>query len=345
MLAWLRGVAGVFFSAMLPVGLAIISEATPKRRRALFMSIALVCFSGGNLGSGFMVTLLLDDYGWQIFFIIGGIVPLVAMLLLLMIPESIAFRVNRDPKDPHIPRALRRLDDSVVLHGNEVFHMGDQGEVEKAGPLAMFNPRFRVQTILLFTICFFSLGNIALLANWLATYMLELRGVPLTDFAFYMIIGYFGGAAGTLCMGWLMDRINPYKVLAAYFVVDAIAIASIGQLDTGIVIVLVTALIVWNFCQVGGQTGINNLATLGYPPEMRSSGMGWAGAMGRFGGVVFPALGGMALAASLQLEVIMWAAAVPAIFIAILITILGVVNRGVIGGGGMQRPAQEVPAE
>ena len=332
MLATLRGVAGIFFSAMLPVGLAIISEATPKRRRALFMSIALVCFSGGNLGSGFMVTLLLEDYGWQIFFIIGGVVPLIAMLLLLFIPESLAFRVNRNANDARIPAMLRRLDPNVQLAGNETFHMGDQAKVERLGPLAMFGPRFRMQTILLFAICFFSLGNIALLANWLATFMLEMRGVPLATFAFYMIIGYFGGAAGTLCMGWLMDRINPYKVLAVYFVVDAIAIASIGFVDAGVAAMMVSALIVWNFCQVGGQTGINNLATLGYPPEMRSSGIGWAGAMGRFGGVVFPALGGAALAASLQLEIILLAAAVPAILIAILISVLGVVNKGEIGG-------------
>lgn len=331
MLAILRGAAGVFFSAMLPVGLAIISEATPKRRRALFMSFALVCFSAGNLGSGIMVRLLLDDYGWQIFFIIGGIVPLIAMLLLLLIPESVAFRVNRNPADERIPQMLRRLDPSLKLSGNEVFHMGDQNKVEPLGPLAMFGPRFRMQTILLFAICFFSLGNIALLANWLATFMLELRGVPLSDFAFFMIIGYAGGATGTVCMGWLMDRINPYRVLAVYFVVDALAIASIGMVDTGTAIMLISALIVWNFCQVGGQTGINNLATLGYPPEMRSSGIGWAGAMGRFGGVIFPALGGMALAASLSLETIMFAAAVPAVLIAILITVLGVVNKGRIG--------------
>ncbi len=331
MLAVLRGIAGIFFSAMLPVGLAIISESTPKRRRALFMSIALVCFSGGNLGSGFMVTLLLEPYGWEIFFIIGGIVPLVALLLLLVIPESIAFRVNRDPSDPRIPAVVRRLDPGAQLSGSETFYMGDQQEVEKMGPLAMFGPRFRMQTILLFAICFFSLGNIALLANWLATFMLEMRGVPLADFAFYMIIGYFGGAAGTLAMGWLMDRLNVYRVLAVYFVVDAIAIASIGMLDAGVAVMLISALIVWNFCQVGGQTGINNLATLGYPPEMRSSGIGWAGAMGRFGGVIFPALGGMALAASLSLETIMVAAAVPAILIAILINVLGVVNKGKIG--------------
>ena len=49
MLAWLRGISGIFFSAMLPVSLALLSEATPRRRRALFMSIALVCFGVDEL--------------------------------------------------------------------------------------------------------------------------------------------------------------------------------------------------------------------------------------------------------------------------------------------------------
>ena len=85
-----------------------------------------------------------------------------------------------------------------------------------------------------------------------------MRGVSLTDFAYYMIIGYFGGAVGTLCMGWLMDRMNPYRVMAVYFVVDALAIVLIGYVDTQTATMLITALIVWNFCQVGGQTGIRN---------------------------------------------------------------------------------------
>lgn len=329
-LALFRGFSGIFFSAMLPVGLAMLSESTPKRRRALFMSIALVCYSGGNLASGAMTAWWLDELGWQGFFIAGGVVPLAAMLLLAFIPESVAFRVNRDAKDPEIPRALRRMDGTMMFEGDEQFHMGNQATVEKAGPLAMFGPRFRTQTILLWCICFMSLGNIALMANWLPTFMHELADVPIQTFALYMIYGYFGGACGTLVMGWLMDRISPYKIIACYFVIDAIAIASLGHLPPEMVVMFVTGLIVWNFCQVGGQTGINNLGTLGYPPEMRSSGIGWAGAVGRLGGVLFPFLGGLALAAELPLDQIMLAAAAPALVIAVLITVLGKVNGGKI---------------
>lgn len=134
MLAWLRGISGIFFSAMLPIGLALLSESTPRRRRALFMSIALVCFSGGNLGSGWMVTALLDDNGWELFFLAGGIVPLLAVPLLLLIPESLAFRVTRNPADPRIAEAIHRLDPSIPLHGGEVFHLGDATPLARMGP-------------------------------------------------------------------------------------------------------------------------------------------------------------------------------------------------------------------
>ena len=338
MLAWLRGISGIFFSSMLPVGLALLSEATPRHRRALFLSISLVCFSGGNLASGAMTAWWLDELGWEGFFIVGGIVPLAGMLLLLWIPESVSFRVNRNAKDPAIPRVLRKMDRGLVLQGDEQFHMGDQNRVEQAGPLAMFSKRFRVQTILLWAICFLSLGNIALLANWLATYMQEMAGLPIETFALYMIYGYFGGALGTLAMGWLMDRMNPYWIIAAYFVVDAVAIASLGYIAPEMAIMFVTALIVWNFCQVGGQTGLNNLATLGYPPEMRSSGIGWAGAIGRFGGVLFPFLGGRALEFEVPLKTIMLTAAVPGLVIAGLIVVLGLYNKGRIGGAAMDAP-------
>lgn len=332
MLAWLRGVSGIFYSALLPIAMALLAESTPKRRRALFLSIALVCFSGGNLASGAMTAWWLAEIGWQGFFIAGGLVPMAALVLLMFVPESLIFRVNRNPADPRVAKAVARLDPAAQLPAGTVFHLGDQEEVSRFGPLAMFGSRYLIQTILLFAACFFALGNIALLANYMATFLYEFAELPLETFAFYMIIGYFGGASGTLVMGWLMDRVNPYWLIAGYFVVDAAAILSLGYVPPQAAVAFVTALVVWNFCQVGGQTGINNLTTLSYPPEMRSSGLGWAGGIGRIGGIVFPFLGGAALAAALPLQTIMLATAVPALIVAALIFTLGIVNRGVIGG-------------
>ena len=150
--------------------------------------------------------------------------------------------------------------------------------------------------------------------------------MPIQEFAKYLMIGFAGGALGTLTIGWLMDRVNPYVLIASFFLVDAVAIAVLGYLPMG-TMVFVIGLLVWTFCQTGGQTGINTLATLGYPPEMRSSGIGWAGGSGRIGGIAFPLAGGLALQALLPLETILMLVAAPAVAIALLILWLGAVNR------------------
>ncbi|HEY6815196.1 MAG TPA: MFS transporter [Croceibacterium sp.] len=339
MMAWLRGISGIFFSAMLPIALALLSEMTPKRRRASFMSIALVCFSGANIATGAMTAWMLDIYGWQIGFWLGGLLPLLGLPLLLLIPESLPFRVVRNPADPRIGAAILRIDPNAAIVGGETFHLGDAGKKgKKLGPLAMFASPYLVQTTILWCACFLAMGNIALLANWLPTYFQELGGVPIQEFAKYMMIGFAGGALGTLTMGWLMDRVNPYTLIAAFFFVDALAIASLGYLPAGTA-AFVLGLVVWNYCQVGGQTGINTLATLGYPPEMRSSGIGWAGASGRIGGIIFPLAGGYALASTMALETILMLIAAPAVLIALLILLLGARQ-----GGGQALRAEPQPA-
>ncbi|HZF46730.1 MAG TPA: MFS transporter, partial [Sphingomonadaceae bacterium] len=321
----LRGISGIFFSAMLPIGLALLSEMTPRKWRAGFMAIALVFFSAGNMGSGVIAAWLLDIYGWQIGFWVGGVLGFVAVPLLFLIPESLAFRTRRNPSDVKIASTIRAMDAAAPLQAGQVFRYGKAKPAERGlGPLALLQKPYFLQTILLWVACFIALGNIALLANWMATFFQELGGIPIQKFAISAMISFIGGATGTLVMGFLMDRINPYWLIAGFFLVEAVALFLLGQVPFSSGIFLV-ALIVWNFTQVGGQTGINNLATLSYPPEMRSSGIGWAGGWGRISGIVLaPFAGAAALRMMLPLETIMMVIASAAVLVAVLIIALGI---------------------
>lgn len=323
-MAILRGLSGIFFSAMLPVGLALLSEMTPRKWRAGFMAAALVLFSAGNAASG-VIALIHKTYGWQIGFWVGGILGFVAVPLLLLIPESLAFRTRRNPGDVKIPATIRAMDVAVPVHGGEAFHFGpDKPSSKDFGPLALLQKRYLLQTILLWIACFLSLGNIALLTNWMATFFQELGGIPIEKFAVSAMISFAGGATGTLLMGFLMDRVNPYWLIVVFFLVEAVSLYLLGQVPftSG---VFLGALIMWNFTQVGGQTGINNLATLAYPPEMRSSGIGWAGGWGRIAGIaIAPFAGGAALRMKLPLELIMTWIAGLAVSVAVLIALLGI---------------------
>jgi AAHS family 4-hydroxybenzoate transporter-like MFS transporter len=322
-MAVLRGLSGIFFSAMLPIGLALLSEMTPRNWRAFFMAMALVLFSAGNAASG-VIALLHKTYGWQIGFWVGGLLGLLAVPLLLLIPESLAFRTRRNPGDAKIAATIRAME-PAALGGGEAFHYGaERSKGSKVGPLALLQPPYFLQTVLLWIACFLSLGNIALLTNWMATFFQELGGIPIEQFAVSAMISFLGGATGTLLMGYLMDRVNPYWLIALFFLVEAVALYTLGQVPftSGL---FLGALITWNFTQVGGQTGINNLATLSYPPEMRSSGIGWAGGWGRIAGIaIAPFAGAAALRMELPLSTIMSWIALLAVGVAILIVLLGI---------------------
>lgn len=331
-MALLRGLAGIFFSAMLPIGMALLSEMIPRRHRASFMAIALVGYSGGNAASGAIAAWLLDLYGWQIGFWIGGVLGLASLPLLWLIPESIAFRLTRDANDPNILATVRALDPAAPVSETTRFVNSAAPPPEKrVGPFGLLAGPYRVQTLILWAACFLSLGNIAILANWLPTFFLELGGIPIQQFAISAMIAFAGGAAGTLMMGWLMDRVNPYWLVAAFFMLDALTLFGMGQLPFGTAAFL-GAMIAWNYSQVGGQTGINTLATLNYPPELRSSGVGWAGGWGRIAGIALPApLGVQVLEMRMPLDTVMALIAAPCVVIALLIAWLGVANRGVMG--------------
>jgi AAHS family 4-hydroxybenzoate transporter-like MFS transporter len=322
----LRGLSGVFLAGAFPIALALLSEMTPERMRSPFIAISLVFLSGGNIASGGVAAWLLDVYGWQVGFWLAGILPLVALPLMLLVPESLAFRVSRDPVDPNIARTVRKIDPDIVFSGFERFHYGPERPEGKAGPSAILSRRYRLQTAILWGSCFLSLGSIALLSNWLSTYFQELGGVPIQTFAKFLMVGFIGGAIGTLTMGWLMARVNKYWLICGFYLLYAVAISSLGWLPAGTGVFLL-AMVCWKFAETGGQTGLNTLATLGYPPEMRSSGMGWASGVGRFGGIIFPLVGGMALKAVLPLHILMPLIGLPCIVVALLISVLAISGK------------------
>jgi AAHS family 4-hydroxybenzoate transporter-like MFS transporter len=329
----LRCLAGIFLAGAFPISMALLSEMTPKRMRAPFIAISLVFLSGGNIASGAVAAWLLDLYGWQVGFWLAGVLPLLAVPLMLLLPESLAFRVSRDPVDPRIGRSIRKLDREIVFSGFERFHYGPEQSEVRVGPTAILSRRYRLQTVILWCTCFLSLGNIALLSNWMSTYFQELGGVPIQEFAKFLMIAFIGGAIGTLSMGWFMARTNPYWLICGYYLLDAVAITSLGWLPFGTV-VFTGAMMAWSFAQTGGQTGLNTLATLGYPPQMRSSGMGWASGVGRFGGILFPLVGGIALGAALPLHLLMPLIAVPCVLVALLISVLALAGKRQAGAEG-----------
>jgi AAHS family 4-hydroxybenzoate transporter-like MFS transporter len=327
-LALMRGLAGIFMAAGLPMAMALISEVTPKRRRSTLVAVALAGFSTGSAASGVVAAWMLDAYGWQSGFWIGGAIPLLCVpLLFFFVPESLKFRAERDPADRRIAATLRRLDPAVALKGDELFVLGlGEAQARKAKLLDVFSDGRARTTIILWAACTLSMTNTALLSAWLPSFFQQMAGIPIQQFAIVAMIGYLGGVAGTLCVGWLMDRTAPALLLSFYYLMVAIALAALAWVPFHSAMFIIVA-IVWSFFQTGGQGGLNTLITHVYPPRMRSTALGWAGGAGRIGGIVAPVAGGFALAQHFSLQLTLALSATLPLGVAALMLLFAGVKR------------------
>jgi len=91
-LFWLRLLAGLGIGGVIPNIVAINTESAPRKYRATLALLAVGFVSVGGAIPGVVAATLVPAHGWQILFIIGGIVPIVlAVIGLFTLPESIKF--------------------------------------------------------------------------------------------------------------------------------------------------------------------------------------------------------------------------------------------------------------
>jgi AAHS family 4-hydroxybenzoate transporter-like MFS transporter len=116
-----------------------------------------------------------------------------------------------------------------------------------------------------------------------------------------------------------MDRYGTTRVLAINYVAAGLSIILTGLWSADPTLAAVGVFCAGLFV-IGGQGGINALASMLYPTEMRATGVGWALGAGRVASVFGPLAGGAMLADHWAATSIFAAASVP-VFIASLATI------------------------
>lgn len=105
---------------------------------------------------------------------------------------------------------------------------------------------------------------------------------------------HVGGIAGAIVSGVSVVRFGVEKVFAVLLAVAAACLLLIGLTTTSI---LVMGCLVFG-AGIGisaSQLGINSLPGAIYPPNIRSTGTGWAIGVGRLGNIIGPLFGGVLL--------------------------------------------------
>lgn len=121
----------------------------------------------------------------------------------------------------------------------------------------------------------------------------------------------FGGALGGVLISLLIDRFG-FVVIAALFALACPAVAAIGMEGLSYEMLTLIAVIA-GVGVLGAQFGNNASAGLLYPTSFRSKGAGWAFAIGRFGAICGPLIGGVLIGMNLPMEKLFFIGAAPMI--------------------------------
>ena len=200
----------------MPNATTLLSEYTPERKKSLLVTSMFCGFNLGMAGGGFISAKLIPTFGWHSLLLIGGVLPLIlGVVLLLWLPESARYLVVRNRGTDKVRKALAPIDPTVVAQASS-FSVPEQKTVKARNVFAViFSGTYSVGTLLLWLTYFMGLVIVYLLTSWLPTLMRD-SGASMEQAAFIGALFQFGGVLSAVGVGWAMDRFNPHKVIGTF---------------------------------------------------------------------------------------------------------------------------------
>jgi AAHS family 4-hydroxybenzoate transporter-like MFS transporter len=296
-LAVMRFCTGVGLGGVIPNIVALGAEFAPKRLRARLVIFTFCGINFGGFVSGLVAPPIIAHWGWQGLFIVGGAVPLIAVILLwLLMPESIKFLALNGGRDAELRQTLRRLVPNEAIPGDARFVVASaESRVPFKlrqlfeGELKWITPILWVAFILNFIVLYFT-------GAW-TNIILQSAGVPQTQAILVSSLNQGGGVLGGLVISYFVDRYG-FLAVIAWGILTAATVWAIGVpgLDVGWIAAWVA---ISGFGMQGVQYGLNASTGMLYPTSFRAFAAGWAFSVSRIGAVAGPILGGYLVAQKL----------------------------------------------
>ncbi|HDY4115693.1 TPA: aromatic acid/H+ symport family MFS transporter [Salmonella enterica subsp. enterica] len=318
-LVLLRFLTGLGLGGAMPNTITMTSEYLPARRRGALVTLMFCGFTLGSAMGGIVSAQLVPLIGWH------GILALGVLFfgLLFALPESPRWQVRRQLPQAVVARTVSAI--TGERYHDTQFFLHETAAVAKGSIRQLFAGRQLVITLMLWVVFFMSLLIIYLLSSWMPT-LLNHRGINLQQASWVTAAFQVGGTLGALLLGVLMDRLNPFRVLAVSYALGAVCIVMIGLSENGLWL-MALAIFGTGIGISGSQVGLNALTATLYPTQSRATGVSWSNAIGRCGAIVGSLSGGMMMALNFSFDTLFFVIAIPAAISAVMLTLLTVVVR------------------
>jgi AAHS family 4-hydroxybenzoate transporter-like MFS transporter len=308
----LRMLIGIGLGGALSNAIAMVAEYSPQRARATLVSVMYAAFPLGGVIGGPISAALIAHYGWHAVFVLGGVLPLLlTVALLLWLNESIRFMVLSKVAPERIAGILRRMAPGFEPTPGYVFVMPQSRGVSNRPTRDSFSREFVRATVLLCIAAFMAQLVIVYVVTWMPLVLASI-GMPVTSAILASVAFSVGGIFGAIGLARIIDKDKSYRGLVVTFLLSAVSIAGIGYLASNwyglLAITFLTGLLT-----VGANIVLSAYSATVYPTAIRSTGVGWVIGWGRIGAIAGALFGTALVAAGLTIEIAYVIAAVPAI--------------------------------
>lgn len=287
-----RALQGVGLGAEIAVVLPYIAEFMPTRARGPAITMATACWLIGLPVAAGAAILLVPALSWRSMFFVGAIPVVVAGVIAASLPESVRFllRCGRDAQASAIVDSIARPADVTepARTGPGPVDTGAAGSVRNL----VRRPYLRY-TVAVWVMELCAGAFLYGLSTWLPT-VLKSRGVNLESGFAYTGIITAAGVAGAVVAGRLVNQVGRRWALAPGFLLSGALCLVWGAVGGTESVVLVGALATFFGSGVAGSTLFVYAGEL-YPTSHRATGLGWAAAWQKAGGLVMPVTVGLVL--------------------------------------------------
>ena len=316
-----RFLAGFGLGGALPLDFSLYAEYLPSEGRGRRLVLLESFWAVGTIIAAGLAWLLVPTVGWRPLMAASALAALLVLWIRARVPESPRWLVVAG----RTAEARAVVAQVAAVNGRPMpaEEIVPEPPGERVGVRALFRPRLRRITVMLWAAWFgIALGYYGLF-SWLPTVFVRQGYSFLASYGYAFVLalaqvpGYFSAA-------WLVERWGRRPTIVSYLVVSA-AGTFLFALAPGTGLLLTGGILMSAF-SLGAWGALYAYTPELYPTAVRGTGFGAASGMSRIAGALAPLIGGALLASSLVLPLGVYALGF--LLGAAVVGLLGVETRG-----------------
>lgn len=291
----LRAITGVGIGGMLASVAVITSEYSSDKWRSTAIALQATGYPIGATIGGSIAAVLLGLYGWRSVFVFGGLATAAMIpVILWLLPESVDFLIAKRPVN-----ALRKLNLLLKrMHRPELAQLPatpvHDGAAARTGSFAgLFAPGVVGSTAMIWISFFLLMFSFYFALSWTPKLLVS-AGLSAQQGITGGVLMNLGGIVGGGIFSVLAARMELGWLTAASMFLTVLAMAAFGYFTSDLNLAFIAAFGIGAFI-FGSMAGLYAFAPIVYPARIRTTGMGCAIGIGRFGAILAPITAGVLL--------------------------------------------------